>query len=207
MEEKSAVGGSPWRILLILVPVSVIVAVVSNLMGLWSTDAQRVARERWQQEASRRSHHDADVRTEPVPAQQLNRPEAAIEPPVQPEHMNAGPSDFSAAAVALRVARADLARGGWQFRKCAACHPAEKGAGARIGPNLWGVVGAKIGRQPGYVYSRALADNGGRWTPEKLAAFLHNPRSYIPGSKMAFRGMKDPQDIADLIAYLKTLAD
>ena len=75
------------------------------------------------------------------------------------------------------------------------------------GPNLWGIVGRPKGSQEGFNYSAALKEKGGEWGYEELANFIHNPRSYIPGNKMAFAGIRDNAEIADLLAYLRTLSD
>ena len=73
-----------------------------------------------------------------------------------------------------------------------------------IGPHLDGVVGRQKASVDGFAYSGALrAMEGEEWTPERLDAFLRNPRGYAPGTKMAFAGLRDAQDRADVIAYLQ----
>jgi len=99
---------------------------------------------------------------------------------------------------------ADFDRGKKIFRKCASCHNIKKGAGAKVGPNLWGIVNRKKGASAGFSYSKALLAKGGRWDLESINSFITKPRNYIAGTKMAFGGLKKPQDRADVILYLKS---
>ncbi|WP_179378632.1 c-type cytochrome [Jannaschia marina] len=89
------------------------------------------------------------------------------------------------------------------WRQCASCHKLETGANG-TGPYLAGVVDRDIGAAEGYAYSDALASMEGAWTPEELSGFLLDPKGYAPGTKMAYRGMDDVEDRANLIAYLAT---
>ncbi|WP_055084677.1 c-type cytochrome [Jannaschia donghaensis] len=89
------------------------------------------------------------------------------------------------------------------WRQCASCHKLEDGANA-TGPYLSNVVGRSKGIADGYAYSEVLATMEGDWTPENLSGFLLNPKEYAPGTKMAYRGMDDVDDRANLIAYLAT---
>ena len=98
---------------------------------------------------------------------------------------------------------ADFDRGKKIFRKCASCHNIAKGAGAKVGPNLWKVVNRKKGSSSGFTYSKALLGKGGRWDIESINSFIKKPKNFIPGTKMAFGGMKKPQDRADVILYLQ----
>ena len=100
-------------------------------------------------------------------------------------------------------AAADAGRGERLWRQCSACHRLEDGANG-TGPHLWGVVGRDKGAVGDYSYSSAMAEAPGDWTPENLQAFLENPRDYIDGTKMAYSGMRDVNDRANLIAYLAT---
>ena len=105
------------------------------------------------------------------------------------------------------LAQGDPAAGEKVFRKCKACHTVEEDGPSRVGPNLYGIVGASVAAVDGFRYSGALTDHGGDWTPDRLAAFLANPRKAVPGTKMSFAGLRKPEDQADVIAYLASLSD
>ncbi len=112
-----------------------------------------------------------------------------------------------AAELEARLAAADPARGKKVFRKCAACHTAEKGGRKKIGPNLWGIVGAPVGAREGFGYSRAMTAFGGSWSPERLDAYLAKPRAVVKGGSMSFAGLKRGRDRADVIAFLNGMSD
>lgn len=105
------------------------------------------------------------------------------------------------------LATADVAAGQNYMKRCAACHDFSKGGPNKVGPELWGVVGANKGHVTSYSYSSALIAKGGVWDYNNLANFLHKPKKYIPGTKMAFAGIDDQKDIANVIVYLRTLSD
>lgn len=98
---------------------------------------------------------------------------------------------------------ADAGAGERLWRQCQACHKLEPGANG-VGPYLHGVVGRPKHAADGYAYSDGLLATTGDWTPENLSAFIENPSNYAPGTKMAYRGMGDVEDRANLIAYLAT---
>ncbi len=115
---------------------------------------------------------------------------------------------FAAAAdTGAPLAAGDPARGEKAFRKCAACHTAEKGGRHRIGPNLWGVVGAPAAARDGFRYSTAMKGFGETWTPERLDAYLAKPRAVVRGTTMAFPGLRRDRERADVIAFLGRMAD
>jgi cytochrome c len=91
------------------------------------------------------------------------------------------------------------------FKKCVACHTVDKGGRNGIGPNLHGIVGAKIAAVAGYNYSAALTAKGGVWDDASLDAYIAAPAKFVPGNKMMFAGVSDPAERAALIDYLKTL--
>ncbi|WP_395684866.1 c-type cytochrome [Aestuariivirga sp.] len=117
---------------------------------------------------------------------------------------------FAAAAALMMFAGAahadgDAAAGEKVFAKCKACHEVEKGVN-KVGPTLKGVVGRPAASVADYKYSEAMLAKGAEgliWTEENLAAYLPDPKAYVPKTKMAFAGLKKPEDVANVIAYLK----
>jgi cytochrome c len=110
---------------------------------------------------------------------------------------------LSRAPLTVRLAHADAARGGQQFARCVGCHNDGETAGDRDGPNLWGVVDQPLGHnRPAFAYSAALQAKGGVWTCARLDAWLTSPHRFAPGTIMAFPGLADGADRADVIAYL-----
>ena len=107
--------------------------------------------------------------------------------------------------IAALLANASVDRGKSISKKCTACHTINKGGTDRVGPNLGAIIGAPKCRSPSFTYSKALLSKGGTWTEEELFAFLTSPRNYASGTRMAFPGFSKPQDIADLLAYFKSL--
>lgn len=103
---------------------------------------------------------------------------------------------------AMRVA--DAERGGRLFRACAACHTIGMGAGDRNGPGLYGVMGKPVaGNSRRFAYTGALRSLGGVWTPDRMDRWLAAPAKMAPGTSMTFRGVADPLDRADIIAFLQ----
>ena len=98
---------------------------------------------------------------------------------------------------------ADFDRGAKIFKKCASCHSAGKGEAAKVGPNLYGVLNRKRAAFPGFAYSEAMKAKGGAWDLESVNLFITKPKDFVPGTKMAFPGLKKPQDRADVILFLQ----
>ena len=89
------------------------------------------------------------------------------------------------------------------FKKnCAVCHTLDAGKN-KIGPSLAGVVGRKAGSVPGFAYSAANKNSGDAWDEQTLDTYLTDPRKFMPGTKMVFAGLKNPEDRKALIEYLK----
>lgn len=90
-------------------------------------------------------------------------------------------------------------------RSCASCHTVTKDGPKRLGPPLHGVVGRKAGSVEGFRYSEANKNSAVTWTPDVLDKYLVDPKKYIPGTNMAFAGLKKDEERANIIAYLETL--
>lgn len=118
------------------------------------------------------------------------------------QHEKTGPSPIEPL-----LATANAQNGANIFKKCTSCHTAEKGGPNKIGPDLYDVLGAPKGKHAGYTYSQAMEKKGGTWTYEDLNHFIYNPREFIPGTKMSFVGLKNDQERADVIAYLRQQND
>lgn len=123
------------------------------------------------------------------------------------------PMKSSAAALGLALALG-LAPGGAKaaptadpgarlWLQCRACHSLKAGEPGKIGPNLYGIIGAKAGSRPGFRYSPAMTASDITWTDAALDAWLTKPMAMVKGSTMAFAGMPAADDRKNLIAYLK----
>lgn len=97
----------------------------------------------------------------------------------------------------------DLANGEAKFALCRSCHTINPGGPNMTGPNLYGVFGREIGENEKFNYSDAVKEADFTWDAEHLDQWLANPKTFLPGTKMSFAGLKDPKDRVDLIAYLK----
>ena len=91
-------------------------------------------------------------------------------------------------------------------RNCGACHSFNQGGKAGIGPNLYGIVGAPHGHAEGFNYSAAIKGKAGPWNYDELNAWLYKPATYAPGTRMAYAGLANTQQRANVVAYLRSLS-
>ncbi|MFK7834650.1 MAG: c-type cytochrome [Sulfitobacter sp.] len=110
----------------------------------------------------------------------------------------AAPTTAEATQVALV---GDAGAGKKVFRKCKACHQLKEGKNG-VGPSLHQIVGKPAGSVDGFRYSDVMAGSGVTWTPEAIAGYLADPKAFMPGNKMAFRGLRKDADIENVIAYI-----
>ena len=113
----------------------------------------------------------------------------------------------TAAAVTLLVAapswaEGDAAAGKKVFNKCKACHVVDQEKN-RVGPHLVGIFGREAGSVDGFRYSKAMQESGIVWDDETIGAYLADPKGYIPKNRMAFAGLRKPEDIANVLAYMR----
>lgn len=108
-----------------------------------------------------------------------------------------------ACAVSSPALAQDVAAGEKQFVVCRACHQIGPGAKNAIGPVLNGVVDRKAGTYPGFNYSEVNKNSGLTWDEDTLRKYLANPQGTVKGTKMIFAGIKDPEKVNDVIAFLK----
>ena len=116
-------------------------------------------------------------------------------------------AEAAAKPIACYMAAADATAGQQVFAKCTACHNADKGGANALGPNLWGVLGEPVGKGKGFAFSDALAKHGGNWDFQNLSDWLANPKKFAPGTKMTFAGLSNPEDRANVIAFLNAHSD
>ncbi|MGY6627739.1 MAG: c-type cytochrome [Oceanicaulis sp.] len=124
--------------------------------------------------------------------------------PSQAEPASVGGASASGALAALGepYVSANLANGERLWRRCQSCHTVNEGARHLVGPNLHGMFGQQAGGADGFRYSAALEHADFTWTPEALDEWLANPRTFLPGNRMSFAGLRNQSDRNDLIAWL-----
>lgn len=133
-------------------------------------------------------------------------PAAEQAAPAEAAPAEAAPAEAAAPAggVAALMATADLNKGKSTFMQCMACHSLKpESEPGKMGPTLHGVIGRAAGSVPGFKYSDAVASSGKTWTVEEIDHWLEKPSQYLPGNKMVFMGLKNPQDRANVLAYIQ----
>ncbi|MFG1297770.1 c-type cytochrome [Xanthobacter variabilis] len=143
-----------------------------------------------------------------ITSQILFTPEAPAKPGYEIAIEEAGATATKVAEPTIEelFATASVEKGATVAKKCGACHNFAEGAGAKVGPDLYGVVGRDVASVEGFAYSAAMKAKGGKWTPEAINAFITNPKSAVPGTAMGFAGLPKAVDRANIIAYLNSLS-
>ncbi len=124
-----------------------------------------------------------------------------------PQVTLASSSEQTKVGIKELLAMGDAQHGEKVFKKCSACHMIASGGKNMIGPNLWGVLGRKIGVVSDYKYSKALTAYGKEWTFGEMSGFLTKPSAHIKGTKMAFAGLKNEKDRASVILFMNSKSD
>jgi cytochrome c len=127
---------------------------------------------------------------------------------VKEEHPAGGAANAAPPAVPIEtlLASASADRGADVAKQCQACHNFQQGAGPKIGPDLYNIIGRKIASAQGFNYSAALKSKNGNWDFQTLNTWLTKPNSFAPGTAMTFAGISNDKQRADVIAYLDTLS-
>lgn len=128
----------------------------------------------------------------------------AVAEAAEPAAAGAAAAPATAEPIDALLATADAANGEKLAKVCAACHSFDNGGPNKVGPNLFGIVGANKAHKSDFNYSESLKAKGGTWTTADLNEFLWNPKKFVAGTKMTYAGMKKPEDRAALIKWLET---
>lgn len=115
----------------------------------------------------------------------------------------AGITAVLAAIASPALAEGDAAAGKKVYNKCKACHALVEGKN-RVGPSLYKIIGRPAGSIEGFKYSKAMKESGLTWDEETLAKYLTKPKELVPGTRMAFPGLRKEADLENIIAYLKS---
>ncbi len=119
----------------------------------------------------------------------------------------ASTENTSTGDVMTLFASVSLSDGEKIFKKCAACHSIAKGGANKIGPALYNVIGRQAGSLPDYKYSKGMIAYAKKWTAQEMDGFLENPKGWVKGTKMAYAGLKKPEERAALILFLNKNGD
>ena len=125
----------------------------------------------------------------------------------QSESSGSSSQDIEIEPISLLLSSASLEKGQKIYKKCGTCHNYEKDSANKVGPHLWDLINRPKANVEGFAYSKALAEFGGVWNYEELAAFLFKPKDFMEGTKMNFAGLKKVQDRADLVLFLREQSD
>lgn len=142
-----------------------------------------------------------------VTPRELEKPVFAVPIATETAAGTAAPKAAGPPPIGVRLAKADPKKGEEEAQVCTACHTFKKGQPNAIGPNLWNVANSEMAEdRNGFDFSSAMtAKKGTKWTPALLDKWLTDPQAMIPGTKMTFAGIPDPQHRANVIAFLETL--
>ncbi len=124
------------------------------------------------------------------------------EPPSLADDANETAQGGIAAVAEADVTEGDIQKGKRVYIFCQSCHTLNEGGMHKVGPNLYGMMGQKAAQADGFIYSDALANSGITWDEATLDKWITRPTELVPGTTMVFAGVTDPQQRADLIAYL-----
>ena len=119
----------------------------------------------------------------------------------------ASTENTSTGDVMTLFASVSLSDGEKIFKKCAAGHSIAKGGANKIGPALYNVIGRQAGSLPDYKYSKGMIAYAKKWTAQEMDGFLENPKGWVKGTKMAYAGLKKPEERAALILFLNKNGD
>jgi cytochrome c len=119
----------------------------------------------------------------------------------------ASPAKEPEQPIEVLMAAASAEKGQATAKQCTSCHTFVKGGANLVGPNLWGVLGRPKASIAGFNYTAAMKAKGGNWSYDELNKFLANPRGFVQGTAMSFAGIAREQQRADVIGYLRSLAD
>ena len=175
-----------------------LVLAVAIVLGCWTLSAKLV--------------HPAIVGDSAYPLSSVPVPASSVLTAAAPSGGGGGKPGAAAPAApapltADQLTKADAQHGAKIAQKCMVCHSFAKGQPAKVGPNLWGIIDDKRAHMAGFSYSDAMSHFGGTWTVQNIARFIFKPKLYVVGTKMGFGGLPDPQDRADVLAFLNTQRD